>query len=57
MGHVATARYLMLPQLKKIVFVRSLNGKRRRSERQRGGGVGRAVDSDGPEAAAFCVAH
>ncbi len=27
MGHVATARYLTLPQLKKIVFVRSLNGK------------------------------
>src|SRR6266478_1590943 len=27
MGHVATARYLTLQQLKKIVFVRSLNGK------------------------------
>src|SRR2546426_5562785 len=39
MWHVATARYRRLQQLKKIVFVRSLNGKEgRRSERQRGGG-------------------
>src|SRR5207253_5909514 len=38
MGHVATARYLTLQQLKKIVFVRSLNGKE----------GGRASGKEGP---------
>src|SRR2546422_3356665 len=31
MGHVATARYLTLPQLKRIVFVRALNGGKRKA--------------------------
>ena len=29
MGHVATARYLTLRQLKKVVFVRSLSGAKK----------------------------
>jgi len=33
MWHVATARYRRLQQLKKIVFVRSLNGKEGEEER------------------------
>ena len=40
MGHVATARYLTLPQLKRIVFVRSLNGK------EGGGARGKEGPSD-----------
>src|SRR6266852_2974060 len=36
---LATARYLTLPQLKRIVSVRSLNGKEGGSERQRRGAV------------------
>src|SRR6266436_5976015 len=40
MGHVATARYLTLTQLKRIVFVRSLNGK------EEGGASGKEGPSD-----------
>ena len=40
MGHVGTARFLTLPQLKGIVFVRSLNGK------EGGGASGKEGPSD-----------
>src|SRR6266446_4125079 len=40
MGHVATARYLTLPQLKKIVFIKSVNGK------EGGGARGKEGPSD-----------
>src|SRR2546422_4931525 len=40
MGHVSTARYLTLQQLKKIVFVKSLNGK------EGGGASGKEGPSD-----------
>ena len=39
MAHVATARYLTLPQLKRIVFVRALNGGKKKGD---------ASDNEGP---------